>query len=590
MSLADEAKRMREDWEPIYRLYGQVALLQNKRQEALVALEKARDLGSGNVELLRQLVRLYVESGRLEDAAQLLEKIPSMFWGEFEKRVNLQLLAQRGELPKDLPYDINSTDPVDHLFVARLLSGAKRFEEAETAIQRAIALDEDSSEAWGTYFQVMVQQNKLAQAQAVLADAQEKLPADVRSGFLGAAYRELKDWEKSQQYFVEALREQPGNPAIMQALVGIYLQVGNLEAARETLKQLMALDSGGSINQVPWARRTLAEIIAGDSTFESFREAQALIEQNSGDGGLMAPDDLLLWSRLALQRTDAMTHRKAIEVMEKHQDSRKLVDDELFVLAQLYENVDRWPDCKTVMLNILARHADDVRLLSPWLQWLLERGELKQAITWVKNAPPESIPAIRTLSQIDVRRGQSERALKRVAALLPKELTKQQSPAVRNVAVLVEQLGEYDPKLMVPAEKLWRRYVQLDPARTLELAAFLRRTEDPTKYREAFEICGRAFENGQIEQSLQMCLLLLRDYKGPAAERQTYESAARRWFDRASRQQPDSGVVLIQRSEFEDLLGNQQASEDLCAVSWKGTTVNHNNEQLSQTTWPTSSR
>ena len=72
----------------------------------------------------------------------------------------------------------------------------------------------------------------------------DPLDADALN-LLGYAYRKIKNWEKSRQYYTEALTVEPAHLGALEYMGELELQTGNPDAARALLIRLQAACPSG---------------------------------------------------------------------------------------------------------------------------------------------------------------------------------------------------------------------------------------------------------------------------------------------------------------------------------------------------------
>ena len=270
---------------------------------------------------------------------------------------------------------------------------------------------------------------------------------------------------------------------------------------------------------------------------------------------------MIVSARLSLARPDGFSREQAIKKLTEAEDYRDLVDKERRLLADLYQRQDRWVECKSVMLDLLADNPKDMQLLDPWLTWLLEHDEEQTAARWVKNCPQNSVAAIRTLAHLDVRQGRSRKAAERLAEIIPKDLKPKDAHLLRLVGTLFEQLAEHDDRMYSAAEKSLRRYVELQPNDTMALASFLGRRGREEDVKEAIDLCAEQIKTDNAPQAFQMIVGILRRNRQMFAEGGTeIETTVRGLFEEAQENSNDPGLIL-QRSEFENLVGKPREAE-----------------------------
>ncbi len=563
LGLVNQAVARRDAWDALYRLLGDIQLLRGEPLAAIEYLEKSLQYSVGHPSVYRSLAKLYYDTQRYEDAERMIKKLPPQLMTGTEQRIQLDILSRRNELPEDLKYNEASPNSDDHLWMANLFNNAGRFEEAEKAYKKAIELGPNNSVNWTSLMRMYVTLERQEEARELMREAELKLSEESIPAFLGQANAILGDWPTSIEQFKRALEMEPDNDRIKRALAEVYIQARQVEEAHTLIDGILE----GAVPHDPtasdtirWARQTKAKILASDGAYHAFAEALRLIEENAPRDGLMSTPDLILWTRLSATRADGYSREQAIKKLEQAQEERGLVEAERRVLADLYQLQDRWPECKSIMLGLLADNPSDMQLLDPWLSWLIQRREVKDVAVWLGKCPPGSLVEVRTRAHLDAMRGNSEQAVERLKTIIPPDLAPKDVDRLRIVGEIVEQLGDYDPRMYGVAEKVLRRYVQAKPQESLVLAAFLGRRGGEDQVPEGLRLCGEHLNDGKQIAALQMANAILRRNNG-TKNFQKYVDVVRTWYEKVQDSQPDNLTLLIQRSEFEDLAGDSSQSE-----------------------------
>jgi tetratricopeptide (TPR) repeat protein len=559
--LIDDAISIRPGWEALYRISGELALRTNETEKAMAAFEKAAELGAVNLEVFRNLAVLSFSSQRYTKARQYLDQLPRYMWSSREQRMDMELLARKGELPADMPINEDSQDPQDHYFAGRVLASAKRLEEADAAFRRALQLEPENPEFWGGLFNLYADNDQLEAASKILRTAEMKLSEANAPMFLGTAYRKLENWEMSEANYKTAAEMQPDNAKILNAMAEMLLVSKQYDKARTCLEKMIALPpKPEDASRLGSARRRLAGLIASAGTYDSYQEAIELLKKNQGDVPTMSTQDLVLYGQLALGRSDSLSRRQAIEVFESTAQRRSLVFQERFQLASLYERDGRWSDCKSEMESLLATTEDNTVLLEPWLNWLVKHDELDKAATWLRKAPQESAIAVRTKAHIDVSRGQVKRAVDALVRLVPKEYSPETAQQYAFAASLAEDLALKDDRIYAVADKVWSRFAQGDSKNLIGYARYLGRREDGPILVQALKVCDQVRKSGNSIAAVQIAASILR--KEACPERTKYGNAVRGWSDAAIDANPDQSIHYVVRSELEDILGDSNGAAD----------------------------
>ena len=587
-SLVQDARGKREGWAPLYYLDSEISDLKGDLESALTAMDKAISLGRTRNEDIRKYVRLLATAGRIKDAKLQLEKMDRATWTKLDELQHLQIQAQLGELPEDIEYDRESTNAIYHLTIGNILANdarqrvrslngeldpavVKRMTDAEARFRTAVELEPALESGWRSLIQILVLQGRRNEAEQAMREAELEVSEERTQLFLAHASETIGKYGEAYRHYQNHLSTNPGNFEALRSLAALLLR-GDAARQREAMTYLDMIckaPSTGAIDEyatVSWARRVQAEMLAATNTYHDFVEALSLIESNKIEGQPMSAEDLLLFARLSASRNDGVSRDRAIEKLEEVRQGkqRRLTRDELLVLAELYKKQDRWQDCSNVMNNLLSKYPNDMALLSPWLAWLVENNQLKLAERWLENAQENSLAAVRTRAHIWVRRGQSERAVSMLTRILPREIkTKEQAQLVLTVATYMEQMAKDDPSLHDVVEKIWRFYTQELPGESLRLARYLGHRGSDAQIDEAFQICQVHVDANRVINTIPVGVGILRVNQSRIAPGSKYHRLVQSWFDLAEKSDPGSPALLIQRSEFEGLVGDYDAFERL---------------------------
>ena len=91
--------------------------------------------------------------------------------------------------------------------------------------------------------------------------------------------------------------------------------------------------------------------------------------------------------------------------------------------AQLYERYDElWPEVTDIVLDLLTRNPGNTKMVERWVGWLFKRGDLRQAETWKRNLPKNSVLRIRVESHALAKVGNHRQAVQKLDALVPQQL------------------------------------------------------------------------------------------------------------------------------------------------------------------------
>ncbi|HEY6563193.1 MAG TPA: tetratricopeptide repeat protein, partial [Pirellulaceae bacterium] len=558
IALVDDAISKRPTWSMLFSLRGDLEILQKRPDLAIVSLEKALELGSVNPIVLRNLARIYYERTRYADARRILDQLPPTLWEEYENRIHLHLLAMNQELPKDLKIDGAASNAEGYTWLGQLLSDAKRFDEATTSYRKALELDKEHPGAWSGLVLNRIRQGDKEGATKLLEEARDEIAARSQPSFLAVMYRMLGDFPNAEKYYLKTLETAGDDLAVRRDVATFYVENKKIDEVQSQLDRILrdAQPHADSPHpSIPWARRLRAELMAQDGTFESYRKAIAMIQENTPAGQTLSPEDLIVWSKLALSRHDYQTYADAVAQHVQAEEARGLGYQESIFLAELYNRLGNWTECQRVMTDLLIANPKEMAILDPWLRLLLEHDDLQGATQWVKNCPPGSLTAIRTQVHLDVRRRDSAAALEILKPIIDAPgAGPEKEQALIAVANIAEEVGKYDPTFVALADEIWRRAVKVNAQNLLNYAHFLGRSGDPNKASILDQLCTKIVEQGRIVEVLRPSISMLRRFGDKIPERSAFESKVRTWLEQAAKINPQA--ALMQRAELESVLGD----------------------------------
>jgi tetratricopeptide (TPR) repeat protein len=223
----------------LYLLEGDIRLTQGRRDLALDAFERARQLGSPSPDLLQKLVLLYYERERFSDARQALDQLPPHLWSETERRIQLHLLAVEDKLPEDLELDKAASTPEGFVWLGRLLTDAGRGEEAERALRKALELEPGFPAAWSSLFLKKYRIDGPEAARAVIEEGRDQVDEKARSSFLATSYRLLQDFDQAEPHYLETATRFPDSLVAQQDIASFYFDFQKFDKMRPYIDRIL---------------------------------------------------------------------------------------------------------------------------------------------------------------------------------------------------------------------------------------------------------------------------------------------------------------------------------------------------------------
>jgi cellulose synthase operon protein C len=285
-----------------YVQIGKIELAQKELSEAEKSFAMALDKDPASSDALSGLMNTYVAQNQYDKA----------------------IAAARAQIAK-APGNSNFYD----LLGTALFQGKKDFAGAEFALQRAVNLDKNNTDAAEKLGKVEIQQGHPDQALALYQQSIKDNPGEIRFYLLcGALYESQHDWDHAKIMYQQALSLQPDQAVASNNLAYVMLeQGGNVDVALA-----MAESARRSMPDWPNAADTLGWAYYQKGIYQSainqFQEALRLDEK----GGV--PEDAVVHYHLGLayekanQNALARQHlEKALKLSPNNADAKKALSE-----------------------------------------------------------------------------------------------------------------------------------------------------------------------------------------------------------------------------------------------------------------------
>ena len=199
------------------------SLWQRGEQEVAIAhMEQAVRLSAGDPRSVQRLGRMYLEVGRLDDADQ--QSVAALE----ADRYSAEVWTLRGDC----------------------LKAREKHDEALAAYHRALALQPDCSAAQvqaAEIYHVQARYDRLLATLDQLRDGVGTHDVPVRADMLrGMAMRQLGRPADAHRSFAQAAQKSPHDPAPHLQIAALSLELGNMDAARQSLARAIDLDPGSA--------------------------------------------------------------------------------------------------------------------------------------------------------------------------------------------------------------------------------------------------------------------------------------------------------------------------------------------------------
>jgi cellulose synthase operon protein C len=376
--------------------------IQAKEERMLGFLLQAINLGQRHAAVVRPAVQLLFKHGRVNDALELLSRIPveSQLAGDIgHQAVRLALEKrdfQRAEQIARTTVAAKPDDFQERIWLVNILLAGERRAEAAKELRDAVDRSPSDPDRWVTFVAIMIRTKQPAEAERIIHEAETKLPplqapkalatCCQMMGEMYASSRngtEMKKWnDAARNWYKQAEAAQPEDLSIKRRLTEFFLRSKQINEAHNYLEAIRKQIGGAkSAKTAAWANRNLALVLASGTDRTQLSKALTLFEPDgqpvpAGQEGKKlrgGPDDLddlrvlvqVLVQLLDMQKT-VVHGKRAIEILESLTDQNLATSEDRFILARLYEVIGDWPRArqKYVELNLRTRNLRDLETLN----------------------------------------------------------------------------------------------------------------------------------------------------------------------------------------------------------------------------------
>jgi tetratricopeptide (TPR) repeat protein len=542
----DAVATRKPGWTVVLIAKARLEELRGNSEQAIANYRRAIDLGERSPRTVRQLVQLLYQRQRFDEADQEIRKLQKQ---SQQMSAELQRLAADVSLRNQDPIravemalqavSADSTDYRDHIWLGQVLAagGEPRAREAEEHFRRAVELDGKAPEGWIALVRFLVGRNQTAEAEAVVARARAKLPADKAPLTLAQCCDAVGKSDAAREQYEKALAARPDDLTVLRGVAAFYLRAGRAADSERCLRQVLERKGTTPDRELTWARHAMALLLAGNgSDFGRTQEALKLVGLRLDRDRLVeikkpAPEELVEELRtrarvLAAHRNKALRNR-AITLLEDVDKRGGLAADDTFLLAQLYESEGVWPKAREQYRNLVTSYKDQPTYLIFYARGLLAQREF----------------------------GEAQRCVERLEQL---EKSRRLDPgslgAVELKVRLLDGQGEMDKAIEALRAHAERKGAA--PETALALAAYLARKG---RAAEALDLCAKAWATCPAEVVASTSVAVLR------AGQPTPDQCRRvgDWLTAAIKKEPRSLELLLQLADLRDLEGRLPDSEAL---------------------------
>lgn len=544
----DSVLTQRPSWSAVFLARAEIADMNGNAEQAIKDLQTAIKNGEDSPSILRRLVTLLTVRGREAEAQFLLAKLQqSVLQGSELGRLAVTVAVRRGELTQALELmrktvREDTKDPLELVWMARVLAAANKPAEAEKHLQSAIQVGAKEPTAWLAWMQFLVSQGRRDDALTALTQAKEKLPKERATLTLAECHDLVGLTKEAQAYFAEAVRANPKDSATVRAVAAAHLSANRVREAEPLLRQLVSGDlKGADAGDVQWARRGLAMVLANGTDYQRFTEALELVNLKLDENGRLKRDDSpeentenrRARARVLASQGQKQFRQRAIELLEELAKNKALTPDDEYVLALLYDAEGETRKSQEKLRQLVQPRTRTPQYLAQYALSLIIQRRVPDALT-------EAERVIGWLEEIERQRGRGANSF----------------ASVEMRARLLEARGKGDEALALLQKHLTRKEAQ--PEEVLLLLASMTRQK---RYAEALATCEKAWTEGRCQPEAigGVSVALLRVMNPSDAQVASVEKHLMAAISR----KPESNALSMHLADLYDKRGQYDKAGDL---------------------------
>lgn len=580
-----KAREFRGDWSRVPLAEALIHERLGKPDLALRSYREAVNLGERNVNLIQRIVRIYFQSRQFSEADELLnqiEKEQKQLPPELLKAIT-EIALQQGELDRAiqkarLAVSPDSKDFKDQLWLGQMLGiiamQAKAqgtqgtiderqintlLADAEQALQRAAKIEPKQPVVWVSLVRFLAMIGEDDKAEAVVRDAEKKLPEKNAGLTLAQCYEIIKKNDEARKKYEAALKAAPKDVAVVRAVADFYRRTGKAALAETELQKILDENVLAKEADIIWARRQLARILITRRDYKSHQKALGLIEKNLA-GRDVSPEDRRMYGKLKASDPAQGQRANAIAILTGLIEDKSATPDDILELAKMYIADDNWTEASKLLRGLVTANDREPRYVAIYVEELLKHNEISSVEMYcdrLEKLAPNWFPTISLRADLLCANNEPQQAFELLKSFIDKTdaLPRDRATRLRLVAERIERLGsrlsksadqaELGSQCSTYAESLYRTYAKENPGRDLVLAVYL---GTRGKVDEALDILDKSLEASAEQDFVQACSLILEAGKANKEQSQRMDQILQRAMTRFKQATPLQLVIAELRT------------------------------------------
>jgi len=512
----------RKDWGRLDLAQAKVADMLGRREVAIQKFRQAVDHGERQPEVFIRLADLYLLAKNNEGLQHLISTYPQASTILADRSQQLvAVLISTGDFAKAVEIarravPSNSTDVTKMFWLSGVLNSCGQHREAEELLKKTLVLDPRNADIWLFHLQMMVKNQKKAEAKKVLEQTKAQLKPEDSQLAVAQGYQLVDEKEQSRQILKELQEKRPDDLNVLRAAGGLAYSVRDYPEAGRIMEKILQHPRRSTADDGV-ARRTLALCTVATQNHQNGVRAMGLLGYASTDAaaifdGKESIEDLRCrYAVLSVIRGRAARIATAAVLAELERKPKGLTTELQLAFGKLQFALGDWVDAKRRML--LAVNAPDAGTMATatYANMLLRKGELDEArhhVDRLAALEPTSPQTAAYVARLAVLEGQPQKAVE----VLSRYANRKDS-APEMAAAVLEQLG-----LPEDAGPFYRRAAENSrrPEQRLLLAYHLARQAKAAESMAEFEKAWDASDKAAAVPLLCQAMMHISQASSPA--------------------------------------------------------------------------
>ncbi|BBO30654.1 tetratricopeptide repeat protein [Lacipirellula parvula] len=557
--MLDAAIKQRPTWADLYVVKGQLALLLDSNpDQALKDFEKAFELGGTNLNALALQIRLLAERGRVQEARQRMDRLPSSAWSGVLGTTAADILANVGE--SELAFaeaqKVAESKPEDaavQSWFAGIAVRADKSDAAEKAMKKAIEINPEDPDAWTRLVSLYRELKQYDNVEKTLREAFLALDDEYLPLLTGRYYELQSRWQEAEDIYLTTYAGREDEPQVARRMAEFYLQWMSANAANRgkaavQINKLLKASYDGKLEandpSGPWARRQAAQLLATSGELKDSAKAEQLLAA-AVEGKNATPEDLDQLVDLLSLRADPVSRQRAVDTLQKVKQMRGgLTPERELQLGHLLYELGEWDAAQKQMLDSIGKFPNDPRLQTAYASMLIGQKKFDDAalrITRLEGLPGTAAGVNELRLRLASEKGDKDEVRRMLTAMTPDltRLTEEQVKYVASLARTADGVGDHEYAL-----KLFQEYARRASDAGLEMARLT------ALYGNLDEgMAGVLAQSSQdMDDAMRIAVEVLRSRRSESPEK--LDAAVERIIRAGLRDDPEAAKRLILEAEM----------------------------------------